>query len=383
MGGPISSIYNLNNSLVKKGMNVTVYTTNAALRDRKDIFLKSKINLRGVKIFYFPYFGYVHWTFSPSLFWAVKKNINDFDLVHITGVWNFPVFAAAFWARFYGKPYIISPRGSLMKKPLAEKKSIIKKIYLALIAKRDLENASAIHFTAEREKEDYLDADLDFKSFFVAPNALDPVDLDKYKKTSFRKKFKISEKEKVILFLGRINWVKGFDTLIPAFAEVLKKESDCLLVIAGESNYGCGGYKKEVEGLAEKFKIGRKVLFTGMLLGEDKAGAFRESDVFAAPSYSENFGMSVIEAMHCGLPVIVSDGVGISFDIVENDAGVVVKKDAKEFADAILELLKNKELSSKIGENGRKFVKNKYFPDALADDFLRQYEKIIDLYGIL
>jgi glycosyltransferase involved in cell wall biosynthesis len=251
---------------------------------------------------------------------------------------------------------------------------------LRLISKGDAEGASAVHFTAEKEKEDYLEAGLNFKSFFIVPNALDSSDLDKYKKTGFRKKFGISKDKKIILFLGRINWIKGFDTLISSFARILKKMPNSLLVVAGESDQG---YKKEVEKMVKEFGVGEKVLFTGMLLGEEKAGAFRESDVFAAPSYSENFGMSVVEAMHCGLPVVVSEGVGISLDIIENDAGIVVKKDVDEFSGAILEVLKNKEFSRKIGENGRKFARDKFSPDVLAEEFIRQYEKIIGLYKVL
>ena len=112
--------------VIKKGVEVTVYTTNAGLKNKENIVLGRETGIDGVKVFYFPYYGYIHWTFSPVLCWAIRKNIKNFDLIHITGVWNFPVIAAAFWARFYKKPYIISPRGSLMKEPLAKKSSFKK-----------------------------------------------------------------------------------------------------------------------------------------------------------------------------------------------------------------------------------------------------------------
>src|SRR3989344_4734492 len=142
MGGPIKSVHELNKWLVKKGVEVTVYTTNAGLKDENIV---------------------------------LKKN---FDLIHITGVWNFPVLVAAFLARFYKKPYIISSRGSLMKEPLEKKSSLIKKNYLSLIAKRDLEYASALHFTVEVEKEEYLKAGLPLKKAIVIPNGLDIEDYE-------------------------------------------------------------------------------------------------------------------------------------------------------------------------------------------------------------
>ena len=117
-GGPIQSVHLLNKSLVGKGARVTVFTTNAGLEKNRNIPLRREVDRDGVRVLYFPYFGYRHFNFSPSLFFYLKNHIREFDLVHITGVWNFPVSAAAFWARRYKKPYIISPRGSLMKEPL-------------------------------------------------------------------------------------------------------------------------------------------------------------------------------------------------------------------------------------------------------------------------
>ena len=266
-GGPIYSVHLLNKELVKKEVDVTVYTTNVGLKDKKDIIFKKETIIDGVKVFYFPYYGYVHFTFSPALFWALAKNIKNFDLVHITGVWNFPVCAAAFWARFYRKPYIISPRGSLMKEPLEKKSSLKKKIHLFLIAKRDLKNAAAIHFTVEREKEEYLRAGLPLKKAIIIPNGFsseefnmgtsDVPNIDVNTRTSdvqkldFRQKFGINTDKKIVLFLSRLNWKKGLDTLIPAFAEVIKKEPNVVLVLAGPDE---NNYKKEVESKIENWQ---------------------------------------------------------------------------------------------------------------------------------
>ncbi len=378
-GGPILSVHSLNKWLVKKGADITVFTTNIDRQGITNVPLYQETLIDGVKVWYFP-ISFRKWEYSSKLHNTLAEKAKDFDLIHITSVFLFASTLGAYYAKKYNKPYIISPRGSLMKEPLKMKNSLLKKTYLNLIEERNLFGASAIHFTAEKEKEEYLEADLDFKSFFIVPNALDSSDLDKYEKTGFRKKFGISKDKKIILSLGRISWKKGFNTLIPAFVEVAKKEPNAFLVIAGEDDQN---YKKEVKKLIKEFKVNNKVLFTGMLLGEDKAGAFKESDVFTLPTYSENFGMSVIEAMHCGLPVVVSEGLGIGRGIAENKAGIVVKKENKEFSAAILKVLKNKQFSRKIGENARKFVKNRFSPNVLAEEFIRQYEKTIGLYKVL
>jgi len=438
-GGPIESVHNLNKELAKKGVDITVYTTNSGLRnirmsDIQKLNLsisgmsdiqnigKGKCEIDGVRVFYFPYYGYVHWTFSPALFLALGREVKNFDLVHITGVWNFPVWAAAFWARFYKKPYIISPRGSLMKEPLEKKSSLKKRLHLLLIARKDLKNASALHFTVEAEKEEYLKAGLPIKKAIVIPNGIDiqfqevrPPEINRQylggrtsqvlrtsdiQKLEFRKKFNIAPDRKIVLFLSRLNWIKGLNTLIPAFAEVVKKEPKAVLVLAGgdEENY-----KKEIMKMIDEINIETSdvlrtsdvqdinphksaeisinqcfnIIFTGMLIGEEKFAAFRESDVFVLPSYSENFGNVVLEAMYFGLPVIITKYVGISPSIKKAGAGLVINKDEKQLAEAILKILNNPDLAKKMGQKGKKLIEEEFTPEKIAPKWIEEYRNLI------
>jgi len=381
MGGPIKSVHELNKWLVKNGAEITVYTTNAGLKNNKEILLKKEIDLDGVKVFYFPYYSYIHWTFSPGLFWAIKKNIKNFDLIHITGIWNFPVSAAAFWARFYKKPYIISSRGSLMEEPLKIKSFLKKKIYLYLFSKRDIKGAVAVHFTTESEKEEYLKVGLPLKKLIVIPNSIETeesnIEMSDVQKFYFRKKFNIETDKKIVLFVGRLHQIKGLDTLIPAFAEVIKKEPKAVLVLAGPDE---NNYKKEIELKIEncKLKINKEVIFTGMILSNDKTAAYKESNVFVLPSYSENFGMAAAEAMSFGLPVIMTKGVGISDEIEKAVAGIVIEKNEKQLSEAILKILNNPDLAKKMGEQGRELVKNEFSSGKVAERFIKEYNKILE-----
>lgn len=373
-GGPIASVHTMNKFLARAGADVTVYTTDAGLKQDKEIAPEKENILDGVKVFYFPSYGYIHWNFSPDLFFKLRKNIKNFDIIQITGVWNFPVFAAAFWARFYGKPYVISPRGSLMEKPLMEKSQLIKKIYLALISKRDMQKASVVHFTTGPEEIDYLNAGLSLKKSVIIPNGIDPEELRVKRGTvSFRKKFNIANNKKIILFMGRLNWIKGFGILIPAFAEVVKKNSNAVLVISGSDS---AGYSKTVKSLVEQYRLIRNVIFTGILEGNEKNMAYSAADIFVLPSYSENFGMVLAEAMHFGLPVITTKYVGIAPEILKNEAGIVIDKNAGELAGAILNILDNKILAEKLAKNGEKLVKEKFLASAVADKFMKLYNEI-------
>jgi len=412
-GGPIESVHKLNKFLVKKGVDTTVYTSNSGLRnirmsDIQKLNLsisgmsdiqnigKGKCEIDGVRVFYFPYYGYVHWTFSPALFLALGREVKNFDLVHITGVWNFPVWAAAFWARFYKKPHIISPRGSLMKEPLEKKSQLKKKIYLSLITKRDFKKASAIHFTVEKEKKEYLKAGLPLRKAVVIPNGLDIKGYEirnEYEYTklrnNFRKKFGIHNDAKIVLFLSRLNWKKGLDTLIPAFSEVIKKKPKAVLVLAGgdEKNY-----KKEIIKMINNCHLtcadfsphnsafspreSASCIFTGMLLGEDKVAAYQIADVFVLPSYSENFGMVVVEAMAAEKPVVITKGVGISKEVEAAGAGIVIEKDEKQLTEAILRILNNPDLAKKIGERGKRLVETEFSWPEIASRFMEAYKNL-------
>jgi len=385
-GGPIQSVHLLNKYLVKEGLDIVVYTTNSGLKSRRKVGtptpagasgkipLKKEVVLDGIKVFYSPYYGYVHFTFSPALFFALAKNVKNFDLIHITGVWNFPVLAAAFWARFYKKPYIISPRGSLMKEPLEIKSPLKKKIHLFLFGKRDLKNVAAIHFTTEAEKKEYISTGLPIKKSFIIPNGLD---FEEFKENvpsgTFRKKWNIDSKKKIVLFLGRLNWKKGLDTLIPAFKLVIKKEPNALLVLGGIADKG---YKEVVEKMISDENISDKVLFTGFFPGKDIA-ALKDSDVFVLPSYSENFGMAVIQAMYLGLAVVITKNVGIALDVNRAGAGIVVNKNEKEVSEAILKILNNSVLAKQMGERGKRLVETEFSPTSVAEKFLKLYNELL------
>lgn len=371
-GGPIWSVHNLNKWLVKKGVDVTVYTTNASLKKESDLLLGKEVKIDGVKVIYFPSYGYIHFTFSSAIFFALKKNIKNFDVIHTTGLWNFPIWAAAFWAKRHGKPYIISPRGSLMEIPLT-KRSFLKKIHLTLLSKNILRKAALIHFTMEEEKEDYFSAEYPFFKTAVIFNGID-MDTSDVQRLNFRKKFNIPEKKKIVLFLGRLTWIKGFDTLIPAFAKVIKKESRAVLVLAGPNDED---YKKEIEKLIEKYEIDRnKIIFTGMILGDDKISVLQDSDVFVLPSYSENFGMAVIEAMYFRLPVVITKNVGVASYIEHGKAGLVVEKNVEEIATAIMQILDNKKFAQEIGEKGRNVVEDKFTMPKIAEKWIKAYNEL-------
>jgi|SRR3989344_1442008 len=372
-GGPIKSVHYLNKWLVKKGIDVTVYTTNLNGDKLLNVPLNRETLINGVKVHYFP-ITWKSWEYSFALHQALAKNIKDFDLIHITSVFLSVSTLGAFYARKFHKPYIISPRGSLMKEPLGMKSNIKKKIYISLFEKRNLRNANVIHFTAESEKEEYIKAGFPLKKSMVISNGLDPDELAITKnKINFREKYGIGLDKKIVLSLGRINWKKGFDTLIPVFAGILKKEPNAVLVIVGEDD----GYKKTVQSLIVNYQLQGKVIFTGILVDEEKIAVYKESNVFVLLSYSENFGMAVVEAMYFGLPIVMTKAVGIASDIIRCGAGIVINKNERSCIDAILKLLNNSIIAKKNSEQGKKLVANQFMMPKIVEKFIDTYKNLL------
>ena len=116
------------------------------------------------------------------------------------------------------------------------------------------------------------------------------------------------------------------------------------------------------------------------MTGYDKTAAYQESDVFVLPSYSENFGMAVVEAMAVGLPVVITKGVGIAKEVEKAGAGLVVEKDIHQVAEAILKILNNPNLAKKMGEAGKRLVESEFSSEKVADKFLKEYNEIIKNY---
>ncbi len=370
-GGPITTVHELNKALVRFGIKVTVYTTNVDGEHNMDVPLGIPVDIDGVKVFYFPSTYLRSWFYADDMRRALRDNIKNFDFVHITSVFLSASTLGAYYARKYNIPYIISPRGSLISNLIEKKSTIKKKIYLALIEKRNLAHAEGVHFTTEYEKEEYTKLNLPLKKAIIVVNSLAIEEWEKpVAEGLFRKKYGIASGTTVILFFGRINWKKGIDTLIPAMAEVVKKEQNTILVVAGGDDEGYGG---TVRTMIRENKIEDRVIMTGMLQGEIKLSALKESDIFVLPSYSENFGMTVIEAMYSKMPVIITNRVGIAPEVKETGAGIVIEKNEKSLANAILMLLQNQHLRKKMGEQGKEMVQKKFSWPEVAKSFAKEY----------
>lgn len=377
-GGPIAAVHELNKAMVKQGVNITVFTTNVGLENK--VPTNQEVNIDKVKVFYFKYIKYFEflgstgWQFSPKISSCLRNSIKKFDIIYIPAIWNYPTIPAFYYSKHYGKPYIVAPFGTLY--PYTFKKKLWKKmLYFHLIIKKYIHHATAIHYTTEDEFETcHTFLGLKNKTI-VIPNAIDLSEFIEIPESEkLMAKYPFLKNKKVILYLGRITWIKGLDILIKAYAELAKTRKDIHLLIVGPDE---AGYEKKVRAWCANYGILEKVTFTGILTGKSKLEAFTGSDLFVLPSYSENFGITVIEAMACRIPTIISNKVGIYREVEKNRAGIVIEADSKSLYNGIKTLLNNESLRKRIAENGEKLVKKYYDIDKVARQTIEVYKEIL------
>jgi len=355
------------------GNEVSIYTTNQD--GNRELFVPTDrvVQQDGVSIRYFPIQHPRFWGTSLPLAQALRGKIPDVDVVHIHSIYMFHTAVAAFYSKKFQIPYIIRPHGTL-DPFIYNRHRFRKKIVEILFQDRVLRCASGIHFITEEEKM------LAGKYTFGAPGFVVPLglDIDEYScvpaKGKLISRFPELNGKTIILFLGRINFKKGLDILVTAFAAIVREQKDVHLLIAGPDNTG---YGKKVSEWLKKENVHTKTTLAGMLQGEEKLEAFHISSVFVLPSYSENFGIAVLEAMACGLPVIVSDKVNLWHEVVAARAGEVAPCDADAFSRKIHDILNDKESARQMGMNGNALVRKKFSWHEIATRLLSTYSSLI------
>jgi glycosyltransferase involved in cell wall biosynthesis len=177
----------------------------------------------------------------------------------------------------------------------------------------------------------------------------------------------------VVLTLGRLAVKKGLDILIRAFAIAAREIPRASLVIAGPDDEGI---QPSLEQLAAHEGIGDRLVFPGMLVGDDKLSALAAADVWALPSHTENFGIAVMEALAAGCPTVVSPAVNLADEIGRSKAGLVRDAEPEPFAEAIASLLHDPARRSELAARAREFAR-RYDWDALAPGILEMYEGVV------
>lgn len=361
-GGPIRSVRGLASASASLGDEVHVFTTNVDGPGVTQTPVGAPAPLDGFAVWYFAT-GLGRRVYrSPDLAAALKAQTPSFDVVHIHYVWTWPTIAAARAAERAGVPYVLAPRGMLVADLIRRKNALAKRLWLRLFDRRTVERASALHVTTEAERRDVEALGLRTPRIVVIPNGVSPAPTGGSAATAPERPF--------VLFLGRINWKKGLDRLIPAMAQVGGLD----LVVAG---YDEGSYAAEMAQLATACGVSDRVRFIGPVDGAEKWALIRAARLMATPSHHENFGMSVVEAMAAGRPVVVTPEVGLADAVAQAGAGLVCDGAPDALGAAIERISQDPEAAARMGEAGRRLVAGSFQWDAIARRTRALYAELV------
>ncbi len=317
------------------------------------------------------------WTaHSTQLARQIRRAVRDVDIVHVHEIWHHPHAVACSAARRYEKPYIVTPHGALDSWCLAQKR-LRKDVFAALAQRRYLRHAAAVHALTDDE-ESAIRAFGTAAPIEVIPNAIEVtrfLDLPPYH--AFEEMHPELTGKTVILFLARLHPKKGLDILARAFRGVAESLPEAHLVVAGPDSYG---YRATIEGVLNAGGLQDRVTFTGMLVGDQKLEALSRADVFVLPSYSEGFSMSILEAMACRLPVLITHQCHFP-EVATNKAGIVVNPRGQDVEAALITLLVNPQLRHEMGQRGFRLVESQYTWRHTTERVVRMYERALEGIG--
>jgi glycosyltransferase involved in cell wall biosynthesis len=368
-GGPIRSVHGLASALASQGHDVHVYTTNADGEGVSPVPLDRPAQLDGVNIWYFATSVGRRLYRSVGMRRALALNIASFDIVHLHSVFLWPTLAAAQAARTAGVPYVLSPRGMLVADLIRRRSSLAKRAWIALFERRNIEEAAAVHLTSEIEASELRALGFRCARLAVVANGIE-LPRGELPDGNSRVTSADGTRRPYVLFLGRLNWKKGLDRLIPAMAQVTNTD----LLIAGNDEEN---YRPELEALARRCGLVDRVRFLGPVHGEKKWALLSSAHILALPSYSENFGNVVLEAMAVGCPVIVTPEVGMASVVHEAGCGVVTPNDPANLGLEMKRLLNDHERRRYMGDAGRRAVEAKYTWNIIGKQMLDVYTDIL------
>jgi glycosyltransferase involved in cell wall biosynthesis len=370
-GGP-TNIPGLLRALIRHGIETTLVTTDNDPDGRLDVPLEVPIVRDGVPhVFHHVWPVASRFGFAPSLVTTLRRTITSYDLLHIHWLYNFACVAAARVAVAAGVPFVVQPRASL-DPHMRKKNNILKRGYLATVGRPLLTRSAAVVFTAEDERA--LASYGPRRPEWVIPNGLDIAVYERLPPPgAFRAAFPALDGP-FLLFLGRLSRQKGLDRLLPAFQRLLRSRPDLWLVLAGPDHEG---YEREVRRMAQELGVAHRVLFPGLITGDVKLSAFVDADLFVLPSYAENFGGVVIEALACGLPVVISDQVNIHRELSDAGAATVVTGSSDAVAAGMASALADTGARARMATLGPALVRSRYSWDAIIPILVARYAEVI------
>lgn len=304
--------------------------------------------------------------YSRELAKAIKRDVKNSDIIFSNNLWNYPAYISARLSKIHDVPHIISVRGTLYPWSL-QQGYFRKKLAWYLFQKKALQDASIVHVTCEDELKAVRELGI------TSPIALIPhgINYEEYQRLPQRRSaldhLQLSTDKQYFLFMSRLHKKKGLDLLLSVWSKIAKRFPEWCLLIAGPDY---GNYDQKINSLIEQKSLTNSVRNLGMLSGNAKLSALSCSEFFVLPSYSENFGVVIGEALAAGLPTITTTGTPWS-EIINYNCGEYIKPESGSLEASLVRFLKcDTATLSLMSQEGKRLIREKYSWDSQAQKFM-------------
>jgi glycosyltransferase involved in cell wall biosynthesis len=365
-GGAAERTFQISRHLVRQGIDCTILTTDLGL------FADRIRSLEGVDVVSFPCLisRFYLPRFSLS---RIAELVERADVVHLINHWSLMNALVYLEIRKQKKPYVICPAGAL---PIFGRSRSLKKIYNALVGRALVRNADRMIAVSVNEVPEYLRYGGKAERVAVIPNGIDRQDFANYDRAGFLARHGLPDRPS-ILFVGRLNRIKGPDLLLRAFLQLERKFSDWQLVLAGPDE----GMRAELEAMVSAAGGAGRVFFTGFVAGTEKSAAYHAADLLVIPSRQEAMSIVALEAGICGTPVLLTDQCG--FPEVESAGGGLVVGASADALRAGLQLILAlaPEERAAMGRRLRVLVEEEYLWESVIKKLITIYEQLSTASG--
>jgi glycosyltransferase involved in cell wall biosynthesis len=376
-GGPSQAILGMCRALANEGVEVLIATTDADGRHRLQVECGTETSYAGVPTIFFARQWSESFQYSRPLAAWLNANVARFDVVHIHAIFCHPCLAAARAAQRHGVPYIVRPLGTLDPWSLRQK-PLRKQLFLRLVGQRMLDGAAAIHYTAEAEKHT-VETTLGVDRGVVVPLGVDEQHFVNARDSNLEISKRIAADGPYVLSLGRLHPVKGLELLIQTFLSA----TDTIdlrhwrLVIVGD---GDTAYARHLEQLGRG--VDNRVRFTGWLNGKNKMAVLQGASLFAAPSHHENFGVAAVEAMACGVPLLISPHYGLAQEVDAAGAGWISRANASAMTEVLGRALRDSSERARRGLAARELARSRFSWSGVAAQLRQLYADIMAMRAV-
>lgn len=360
-GGTAERTFQMSRALVKAGVDCDVLALDLGLTPER------MQNLAGARVFalpcvsrrfYIPLFSPIH----------IRRIVGEADIVHLMGHWTLVNALVYLYARRLGKPYVVCPAGAL---PIYGRSKLLKRLYNLVVGRRIVQNADGHVAIVEGEIPQFKKYGVGADRISVINNGIDPDDYQEDGRPVLRDEYRVGDSP-YVLFIGRLNEIKGPDLLLDAFIQAKDVVPEHHLVFAGPDE----GMLPGLQAAVRKVGLEDRVHFIGYLGGAEKSRTLRDADLLAIPSRREAMSIVVLEAGAAGTPVLLTDRCGFD-EVARVEGGKVVSATSKGLHEGLADLLGKPDELKAMGANLEEFVAEQFSWETTVDKYLELYDGIL------